>query len=110
MASVGTSGNDVLNGPFVDFSQGGSDRVTGTADVNDAFFAGAALDPTDRINSGGAVGDQVVLSGDYSSGLTLNSTVLQNIGSVSFGAGFDLQNHVGQLECGCGTRFQSLFQ
>jgi Ca2+-binding RTX toxin-like protein len=68
----GTAGDDAI-----DISQGGNDTVNGKGgdDEVDAF---AALTAKDKLDGRTGEGDAVVLSGDYSAGLTLGTTTMKN--------------------------------
>ena len=72
----GTTGNDtiVLTVPrqVTNLTQGGSDSVTGTTDIDYILF-GPTLDPTDQIDAQGGI-DQLGLQGNYS--MTLGSNIL----------------------------------
>jgi Ca2+-binding RTX toxin-like protein len=85
MASFsGTSGNDVVDGTSgvddFDFSQGGNDILDGMGN-NDVFHLGAAFGAQDQINGGAGV-DNLELDGDYSAGLTFNSSTLVNVENI----------------------------
>jgi Ca2+-binding RTX toxin-like protein len=87
----GTSGNDNFNGTSdadtFNLQQGGDDSAFGGLH-SDVFFLGAELTAADTLN-GGSDFDQVVLTGDYSAGLTLGATTIVNIEELRFDAGFD---------------------
>ena len=95
---AGTAGDDIY-----DLSQGGIDTIVGTTG-NDSYLFGAALTAADRID-GGAGGDQVVLSGDYSAGLILSSTSLANIEGVRVLAGFSYNLTLNDANVAAGRSF-----
>jgi hypothetical protein len=72
---VGTSGNDAFN-----VTQGGNDTVSG-GDGNDVINFGASLTAADTID-GGTGSDRVILSGDYSSTLTLSDSTMVNVEEI----------------------------
>jgi Ca2+-binding RTX toxin-like protein len=93
------AGNDKLDGgtgdDTINISDGGNDTVTGD-DGNDTIIAGtlpttdapvSSLSASDKIN-GGAGFDTLMLTGDYSAGLTFGATTLVNVESIVLGAGF----------------------
>jgi Ca2+-binding RTX toxin-like protein len=88
---TGTSGNDTFNGTSdadtFNLQQGGDDSAFGGLH-SDTFFLGAELTAADTLN-GGSSFDQVVLTGDYSAGLTLGATTIVNVEELRFDAGFD---------------------
>jgi Ca2+-binding RTX toxin-like protein len=90
-AIVGGAGNDTLTGgsgdDTINLGFGGSDTAHGGGG-NDAFNVGAALDSSDSID-GGAGTDRVILSGDYSAGIVLGASTLQNIEQLNFAPGYD---------------------
>lgn len=81
----GTNGNDSLVGTdladIFKIQQGGRDHVNG-GQGRDTIYAGASLTPKDRFN-GGAGTDTLVLEGDYSSGLTLQSDTVARLEYVN---------------------------
>ena len=88
---VGTSGNNTIGAAkstinnIIDVSQGGNDKVTGGSG-NDIILFGATLTWSDKVN-GGAGADTVVLSGDYSAGVTRGTTTVTNVETIVFAAG-----------------------
>jgi Ca2+-binding RTX toxin-like protein len=82
---TGTAGNDDIDGTtgsddfFMD--DGGNDRVNGGG-AGDVFWFGATFNALDRVN-GGDGSDTLVLEGDYSSGIALNSNSLKNVETVN---------------------------
>ncbi|HET9637701.1 MAG TPA: Ig-like domain-containing protein, partial [Allosphingosinicella sp.] len=74
---MGDEGDNVITGtPQPDIfvvSQGGNDTVSGLGS-DDIFYFGGALTADDNVD-GGLGADTVVLQGDYSGGLTLDSSV-----------------------------------
>ncbi len=92
---IGGAGDDVLKGgsggDIFDISRGGTDNVTGSSG-NDLILAGGALSAGDTIDGGftfGAANNVLRLDGDYSAGLELTATMLQNIQTLQFDAGHD---------------------
>ena len=90
---VGTSGNDILTasttGSYViDISAGGTDKVTGKSGGNTIVVAGASLDASDTIDTGTGY-DTLLLSGDYSQGVTFSSTTVKNVEVIKLGGGFN---------------------
>jgi len=87
----GTRGDDHLVGTdFADtfnMRQGGNDRVN-AGQGRDTIYVGANLAADDRIN-GGAAYDTLVLKGDYSSGVTLQSDTISRIEEMDLRGGFD---------------------
>jgi hypothetical protein len=85
---MGDGTDNTINGtPQADtfvVSQGGNDTVNGLAG-DDIFYFGAALTADDNVNGGLGV-DTIVLQGDYSAGLVLDSSVTQ-IENISMLAG-----------------------
>ncbi|MFN4014210.1 MAG: choice-of-anchor I family protein [Reyranella sp.] len=67
-----------------------SDAVTlvGTAGDDALSFARQILGPEDRVDGGGGF-DRLVLSGDYSAGLSLQPGALTDVEWLAFGRGFD---------------------
>ena len=90
----GTPGDDHLRGTENDdtfqLDGGGEDTAKG-GDGADTFRMGAALDAGDRINGGQSTEDpdEVVLDGDYSSGLVLKAKTLVGIEQLTLTAGND---------------------
>jgi hypothetical protein len=80
----GDAGDNVITGtPGPDFfmlQQGGSDTASGMGG-NDAFYFGAALDPSDHVD-GGAGQDVVAIQGNYA-GFTLGAHNLDNVETLS---------------------------
>ena len=93
----GTAGNDSFSGTqnydsfYLD--NGGDDTASGRG-RGDYFQMGVELTAADDLD-GGSGHDSVQLTGDYSTGLVLTATTLQNIESISFTAGFsyDITTH-----------------
>jgi Ca2+-binding RTX toxin-like protein len=89
---TGGGGNNHLTGnggdDTIDISGGGNDIVSGGAgdDTIQALGTGA-FTANDRID-GGADLDTLVLSGDYSAGVTFAAGTLQNVESIQLGTGF----------------------
>jgi len=77
---VGTTGDDSFN-----VTHGGNDTVEGL-DGDDLINFGATLTAADMID-GGAGTDRVILSGDYSSTLTLADTTMVNVEEIILRAG-----------------------
>lgn len=83
---LGTSQDDKLDnstlvkGSVTDFSQGGVDKVIGSA-FDDTVLFGAGFSNADRVE-GGAGYDRVVLKGDYSGGISLVSTSLRSVEEI----------------------------
>ena len=90
---LGTAKSDVLDnssmtkGAVGDMSQGGDDKVTGT-DFDDTVLYGAAFTSADKF-IGGKGFDRIVLTGDYSAGVSLTSGTLQGVEEIDFVDGFD---------------------
>jgi hypothetical protein len=87
----GNAGNNSFTGgtggDFFDLAQGGSDTAAGGLG-NDAFFVGAALDPTDDLDGGEGTLDQLGLQGNYA-GLTLGARNLVGIEQIVLLPGSD---------------------
>lgn len=87
----GTSGDDELGGTNnadkFRMRQGGDDTIE-AAGGKDVIYMGASLTADDRID-GGAAGDRIVLKGDYSGGLTLQTDTLSRIERVELEGAFD---------------------
>ena len=94
---TGTAGNNVFPGTqsydYYYLESGGNDTGSGRGGT-DSFYMGAQLTAADSLN-GGANYDTVYLDGDYSSGLLLAGTTLQNIESIYFtpGNSYDITAH-----------------
>jgi Ca2+-binding RTX toxin-like protein len=65
-----------------DYSQGGPDTVWGGGG-DDTIYMGAALGAGDQINGEGGL-DVLQLEGDYSAGLTLDSSMVVNVETIHF--------------------------
>lgn len=91
MPITGTSGDDNLSGTTGDdvfnMTQGGNDTVTGL-EGKDVFKFGTTFNGSDSID-GGAGKDKLVLDGDYSATVFLNSSILNNIENIALTAGND---------------------
>jgi Ca2+-binding RTX toxin-like protein len=78
---VGTTGDDTQSGTdgndTFDYSQGGNDTLFGNGG-NDGFYMGAAFNAGDHID-GGDGNDFIYLTGDYSGGLTLTSSMMTRV-------------------------------
>ena len=89
---LGTSRNDKLDltasakGTVSDFSQGGKDTVIGSA-LDDTVLYGTAVTNADQFD-GGAGFDRIVLTGDYTWGVTLAFATLVNVEEIDFVDGF----------------------
>ncbi|HEY1630641.1 MAG TPA: calcium-binding protein [Rhizomicrobium sp.] len=68
-------------------TEGGNDTATGGAG-NDTFTLGAKLNAADRID-GGDGNDSVIVSGNYSAGLTFTATTMVNVENLTLGGGND---------------------
>src|SRR5579862_8035554 len=90
-AISGTSGNDNLGGTggkdTFRVQQGGNDTVSG-GDGSDTFFFGAAFDGNDAVDGGAGNKDTVILSGDYSAGITLGANTLTDVENLELQAGY----------------------
>jgi len=90
---LGTAKNDTLNnskftkGTVTDVSQGGNDTVTGGI-YNDTVVYGATFTANDRFD-GGEGTDRIVLSGDYSKGVTLARNTLVRVEEIDFTDGYN---------------------
>lgn len=90
----GTAGNDRLIGQNYqntdfDIRQGGDDTVIGGgANANDRILAGSSYTNADHIDGGAGGYDQLVLNGDYSSGVTLGANVF-DVEAVVMSGGHD---------------------
>ena len=88
----GTLGDDHLVGTdFADtfnIRQGGDDRVK-AGQGRDTINVGASLNADDRINGGAGFADVLVLEGDYSSGLTLQTDTISRFETIVFEGDFD---------------------
>lgn len=113
---MGGGGDDRIEGTaykdYFDLSNGGTDQVSGGTG-NDAIFAGATFDASDRIDGGSGTDDQLGLRGDYSSQHVLDAQSMQNINSLilisaqdgRFGSGgaafgYDFKLHDGNVAAG----------
>lgn len=87
----GTRGNDRLVGTdladIFNIRQGGRDHVRAEGG-RDTIYAGASLTADDRINGGGSF-DTLVLEGDYSSGLELQSNTISRVENLILAEGFN---------------------
>lgn len=87
----GTSGDDDLVGgngrDKFHIAQGGNDTISGKKG-KDTVYVGATLTGEDRFN-GGADTDRLVLEGDYSGGLTLQTDTIARFEFVDLVGGFD---------------------
>jgi hypothetical protein len=93
----GGAGDDVIDtsaaGAIIDMSQGGDDTVTVNPNFTANISFGAAFTADDQVIAqatsftGGA--PRVVLDGDYSAGVVMNATTLQNIQSLFLTGGHD---------------------
>lgn len=90
MNFIGTNSNDTRQGTAeadtFDMTQGGVDTVNGNGGDDEINF-GATLTAADRVN-GGEGEDTLVLTGDYSAGLTFNSTTVRFVEKLEMTAGF----------------------
>jgi Ca2+-binding RTX toxin-like protein len=88
-AFIGGAGNDVLTGGALadtfDLTHGGNDTAHGGGGA-DTFYLGATMTTSDVIDGGGG-GDILVLNGDYSTGLTINSTDVTSLTTIQLTAG-----------------------
>jgi Ca2+-binding RTX toxin-like protein len=85
----GGSGNDTFNGGGgndIIRPGAGTDTVNG-GDGNDYINFGANLTSADKID-GGAGTDTLNLSGNYSAGVTYNSTTVKNVENIVLGGGY----------------------
>lgn len=87
----GTPGNDRLVGTDLAdtfrVGQGGRDRIN-AGQGRDTIYVGESLTADDRIN-GGAGTDTLVLKGDYSSVLTLQSDTISRIENLDLEGNFN---------------------
>jgi Ca2+-binding RTX toxin-like protein len=79
------NGSALTSGSLVVDAGAGADDLTGGAGTNIFNMAGL-LTASDEIN-GGTGTTRVVLNGDYSAGLTFNSTTITNVGTLDLTAG-----------------------
>ncbi len=86
---TGTAGDDDFTGTFTydtfSLSQGGNDTAKGRGG-SDQFNPGAAFNGGDRFDGGGGA-DTIVLTGDYSAGLTISAPMLTNFEFIYVTAG-----------------------
>jgi Ca2+-binding RTX toxin-like protein len=86
---IGGLGADNLTGgaqlDTFDLTHGGNDTASGGAS-NDTFNLGAYLTAADKID-GGAGADTLNLDGNYSAGVTFNSTTVKNVEKIVLAAG-----------------------
>jgi hypothetical protein len=113
MAAMGVDAIDASNGKLTlsldQFNALGkialtaTDAVTlaGTAGDDVLSFARQTLGAEDKVD-GGAGYDRLVLSGDYSSGLTLEPATLASVESVMLGKGFDYAITLSDANVGAG--------
>lgn len=87
----GTPGNDRIVGTNASekfrIEQGGVDHIRADGG-KDVIYLGANLTAEDRINGGKAI-DTIVLEGDYSSGLTLQTETISRIEKMQLRGDFD---------------------
>lgn len=88
----GTGGDDRLVGTnFADtfnIRQGGDDRVK-AGQGRDTVNVGASLNADDKINGGAGFADVLVLEGDYSGGLTLQTDTISRFETIVLQGDFD---------------------
>jgi hypothetical protein len=93
---LGGAGDDVINtfdGTITtyDLTRGGEDSVTLSGSTGTVLF-GASFDAGDTVIEIGArpfAGSAVSLNGDYSAGVTMTATTLQNVQAFTMAAGHD---------------------
>ena len=87
----GTVQSDVINGFAGDdiiFAQQGGDDVINAGAGEDGILFGAVFTAADQVDGGDGT-DGIVLTGDYSAGLTLAATTIANIEVFIFDPGFN---------------------
>src|SRR3954469_8987646 len=80
---VGTTDDDNF-----DYSQGGSDTLTGGGGATDTYDFGAAFDAGDRVIGTAGTNDVVDLNGDYGPGLTISLDQFVDLDQIQLLGGF----------------------
>lgn len=77
------NGSEETNGMFTIYGGFGTETLTGGRQSDGFFFGDGRFAVTDRVNGGLGADDQLGLRGNYSAGLTFQSTTMTNIETIA---------------------------